>query len=93
MTRTHALRTCPSPEQDLAIARVKLALQDLRSRHHRRAGLAFFTDRETVTFFDDLLGLEGALVRYAATLAQGAGRAEPVPQQLALFAEEMLSHA
>ena len=78
-----------NPEQDLAIAVLKLAWLDARSRLHwvRRAALAFWEDGQALALWNDLLDLpEGTLHRRAVQVLQGVEPLAAWPEQLALFA-------
>ena len=78
-----------TPEHDLACAILRTAWTDARSPapRVRREARAFWTNEAHVQFWDDALGLAGALQRYAALLRTTDPTAS-LPAQLNLFAWE-----
>jgi hypothetical protein len=88
--RPHKCAPAPIPDtdgaRDLAVALVKQAVQDLRDWDPaiRGAARAWWHDAAAVGFWDDVLGLNGALLRYAAAVPVGAADGQGAVQ-LALF--------
>jgi hypothetical protein len=76
-------------ERDLAAAILRRAWQDVGAAHPlvRHEALQFWGTPKAVLFWDDLLNLDGALLRHAAALPT-AGPWEALPCQLPLFWKE-----
>jgi hypothetical protein len=73
-------------ERALASAMLRRAWQDTAAPEPwmQREALAFWRDPSAVLFWDDLLNLDGALLRHAAALTT-PGTREGLPCQVLLF--------